>query len=80
MTASIIFDESCVFDGFSITYRLHDNISKSILIAECFRRLENVLDSLNLNKLKHILKNECFVIKSPIDNIQDGETIYISQL
>ncbi len=80
MTASIQFDETTIFEGFTVSYKLSDNLSKTIILAECFRRLENVLDSLNLHKLKGLMKNQCFVIHRSIEQLKDGDTLFISCL
>ena len=80
MTASIQFDETTIFEGFTVSYKISEDMSKTIILAECFRRLENVLDSLNLHKMKGIMKNQCFVIHKSIEKIEDGETLFISSL
>ena len=80
MTASIQFDNTSIFEGFTVSYKISDDMSKTIILAECFRRLENVLDSLNLHKLKGVMKDQCFVIHKSIEHIEDGETLFISSL
>ena len=80
MSALVIFDDSTLFEGFTITYTLKEDMSKTILLSECFRRLQSVLESLNLKKLLTTLKDESFVIKESIDEIKEGDTIRISCL
>jgi hypothetical protein len=80
MTATLQFDDTSIFEGFTVNYKLNDNMSKTLLIAESFRRVENVLESLNLNKLKHVLKDQCFVIHDSLGNVQDGDVLFISSL
>jgi len=74
-----VFDKTSVFEGFTVKYQLNDE-SKMIIISEVYRRLENVLDSLNLLKLKNLVKDQSFVINVKISDINDGDTIYISTL
>ena len=78
MTAVIEFDNTSVFQGFTVNYKISEGLSKSIVIAECYRRLENILDSLNLQKLKEISKDKCFIIKSSINDLNDGDKVFIS--
>ena len=80
MTASIQFDNTSIFEGFTVSYKINDDISKTIILAECYRRLENVLDSLNLHKIKSVMKDQCFVIHKSIEQVEDGDTILISSL
>ena len=80
MTASFQFDNSSIFEGFTVSYKINEDMSKTIILAECFRRLENVLDSLNLQNLQKTLKNECFVIKQSIENLEDGGVVMISKV
>ena len=80
MTAIIKFDESTIFEGFTVSYKISDDMSKTIIIADCFRKLEGVLDSLSLNKIKVILKRQSFIIESSIDDLKDGDTIYVSAM
>lgn len=78
MTASIRFDETSVFCGFTVSYKLNDEMSKTMILAESYRRLEMVLESLNLTALQKLLKDHSFVIMVPIESVKDGDIIKVS--
>lgn len=78
MTASVTFDETTLFEGFTVTYKISEDISKTIMISDTYRRLDGVLESLNLNNLRSILKNQSFSIKQPLEDICDGSIVKIS--
>lgn len=80
MSITITFDNTSIFEGFTITHKIYDEMSKTSVIIECFRRLEGVLDQLNLSNLKRILRDQCFVIHKSLDNIKDGESVSISTI
>ena len=78
MTATLQFDDTSIFEGFTVSYKISESMSKTIMLAESYRRLENVLESLNLNKLKSVLNDQCFVIHKSITKVEDGDTLFIS--
>ena len=80
MAVTIKFDDTCTFFGFTLSYKWNDDLSKTLLIAECYRRMEMCLDSLNFHNLKKMLRSQSFVIHQSIDKIEDGDIIYISSL
>jgi len=80
MTANVVFDASSIFEGFSVSFKINDELSKTVIISECHKKLENILDQLNLSKLKTILNDTCFIIKDSIVNIEEGHTVTISSL
>lgn len=80
MTAVLKFDATTPFAGFTVTYKIHDDISKTLIIAESYRRLEMCLESLNFHLLQKSLRNYSFVIHTSIDDVKDGDVILISSL
>ena len=80
MTATIKFDDTSIFSGFTISHKFNDDVSKTMLLVESYRRLEICLEQLNLDNLRNILKSHSFVIHTPVDNLKDGDTILISSL
>ena len=80
MTATIKFDESTIFGGFTVSYKISDDISKTVILSECYRRLESVLDSLNMDKMLIILRKQNFIIEKPLEDIIEGSVIYISSI
>lgn len=78
MTATVTFDQSSIFGGFSITYKLNDDMSKTLLVAEAYRRLSMCLESLNFDSLQKILQSHSFVIHSSIENLKDGDQVFIA--
>lgn len=80
MTASIKFDNTSIFAGFTVSYKINDEMSKTMILAESYRRLEMCLESLNFSSLQKTLKNHSFVIHTSIEDLKDGDTILISSL
>ena len=78
MTAIVKFDNSCIFEGFTVSYKINEDLSKTFLIAETYKKLDGVLESLNLHKLRSILKDECFVVQQSLVGIQEDDVISIS--
>lgn len=78
MTASIVYDKSTLFEGFTVSYKISEDLCKTILVAETVKKLDNVLESLNLPKLRSILKNLSLVIEKSIEDLNDGDVLFIS--
>lgn len=78
MTSTFIFDNTSVFEGFSVTIKISTDLSYTAVCNECFRRLDNVLEQLNLTKLRQNLAKSNLVIS---DNRQLSEncTYKVSQ-
>lgn len=79
MAAIVKFDDTSMFRGFTISYKLMGNdLSKTMILAEAYRRLEMCLESLNFEGLQNLLRNHSFYIKTSLNNINDGDVILIS--
>ena len=79
MTIQIKFNDG-LFEGFMVAYKMNDNISKTLIISETYARLDGVLDSLNLQTLRCVLKDQSFIIQQSLEDIKDGDSILISSL
>lgn len=82
MSITITFDETSIFCGFSVSLKItnNDDMSKTMILAETYRRLEMCLESLHFEGLRKILRQNSFVVNGSIDKLQDGDTIKISCL
>ena len=79
MTIQIKFNDG-PFEGFTVAYKMNEELSKTLIISETYTRLDGVLDSLNLQKLRNILKGQCFLIQQSLEEINDGDCILISSV
>ena len=70
MTATFTFDDSTPFEGFQVAIRLGPEVSKNSIVGECFKRLDNVLETLRMSKLRTTLQNLnlCVVGSLPIED------------
>jgi hypothetical protein len=80
MSVLVVMDSTTMFEGFHFNYKLSDNVSKTMVIAEVYRRLETILQQLNFAKLLSSLRNESFHIQNNILDLKDDSKIFISSL
>jgi hypothetical protein len=80
MATTVRFDETSIFHGFTVSYKLNEDISKTLLISETYKRLDGVLESLNLENLRNILRNQTFAIKGSIEQMKEESVILISTI
>tara|TARA_B100000900_G_scaffold221380_1_gene187882 strand:- start:232 stop:501 length:270 start_codon:yes stop_codon:yes gene_type:complete len=80
MTANFQFDQSTIYAGFTVTVRISDKMSKTIILAEAFKRLESVFESLNLHALQENLKDQSFFIRDSVEKLKDGDIVMISSV
>tara|TARA_Y100000768_G_scaffold385311_1_gene371184 strand:+ start:1141 stop:1404 length:264 start_codon:yes stop_codon:yes gene_type:complete len=81
MAMLLKFDNTSIFAGFSVSYKLNDDkMCKTLLVAEAYRRLTITLESLNLVSMCNILTTLSFYIPGSIEGIKDGDTILISSV
>lgn len=80
MAANFQFDQSTIYAGFTVTVRISEKMSKTIILAEAFKRLESVFESLNLHTLQEKLKDQSFYIRDSVENLKDGDIVMISSV
>lgn len=65
--------EDDLFGGCQIKIKLSDDDSLSAICSECVKRLQTILDQLNLATLCSILRNKQFVVHKTLEEIKQSD-------
>ena len=76
---TFVFDKNSDFGGFTVRI---SNIypAKTIIIDHCYKKLDSILESLNLSSLREKLATKSFYISDDVSNLTKEDIVTIFEM